>query len=94
MAWFLLIIVLIAAAFGVLGAVLKVTAVLVLTIVLTIVIVGVIAWFAFKRWLARTQGVEVKRVTNTADGVTDARGWIRPGETDPELPKGDPKEAP
>lgn len=87
MAWFLLIIVLIAAAFGVLGVVLKVTAVLVLTTVLTVLIVGVIAWFAFKRWLAETQGVEVKRVKN-ADGVTEARGWIRPEDKDPELPSG------
>jgi hypothetical protein len=53
MAWFLLIVVLIAAAFGVLGAVLKLTAILVLAILLTITLLGALAWWGFRSQLRR-----------------------------------------
>ena len=54
MGWLILILVLLAAAFGVLGAVLKLTAILVLTVLLTIAVIGAIAWHSirsqFRRW--------------------------------------------
>jgi peptidoglycan/LPS O-acetylase OafA/YrhL len=49
MGWFLLILVLLAAVFGVLGVVLKVTAILVFTIVLTTVILGALGLWFFRR---------------------------------------------
>lgn len=48
MAWLILIVVLLAAAFGVLGAVLKLTAILLLTVVLTIVALAAIVWYGFR----------------------------------------------
>lgn len=53
MAWFLLILVLVAAAFGVLGAVLKLTAILVLTILLTMVALAAIVWYGFRAQIRR-----------------------------------------
>ena len=53
MAWLILILVLLAAAFGILGAVLKLTAIIVLTIVLTVVVLSMIAWWAVKRQARR-----------------------------------------
>jgi peptidoglycan/LPS O-acetylase OafA/YrhL len=53
MGWFLLILVLLAAAFGVLGVVLKVTAILVFTIVLTTVILGALGLWFFRRTARR-----------------------------------------
>ena len=44
MAWVILLLVLVAAAFGVLGAVIKLTAVLVLTILLSIAALVAIVW--------------------------------------------------
>jgi hypothetical protein len=50
MGWILLILVLLAAAFGILGAVVKAVAFLVLTIVLTVVTLSTLVW-----WLVRRQ---------------------------------------
>lgn len=55
MAWVILIVVLLAAAFGVLGAVIKATAFLVLTILLTIAALGAIAWYSVRAQLRRWQ---------------------------------------
>jgi hypothetical protein len=52
-AWLLLILVLLAAAFGVLGAVIKVTAFLVLTILMTVAVLGTVAWYAVKSQVRR-----------------------------------------
>jgi hypothetical protein len=52
-AWLLLILVLLAAAFGVLGAVIKVTAFLVLTILMTVAVLGVVAWYAVRSQVRR-----------------------------------------
>lgn len=53
-AWVILILVLMAAAFGVLGAVVKVTAFIVLTVLLTLAVLGALAWYGvksqFRRW--------------------------------------------
>lgn len=50
---FLLILLLIAAAAGILGAVLKAVLWLTLTIVLTIMVLGFVGWWAFKRQLRK-----------------------------------------
>ena len=49
MAWIILILVLLAAAFGVLGVVLKVTAIIVFTTLLSIVVLSALVWWLFKR---------------------------------------------
>jgi hypothetical protein len=54
-AWFLLILVLLAAAFGILGAVIKVTAFIVLTILLTVAVLGAVAWYGVKAQVRRWQ---------------------------------------
>ena len=46
----ILIILLLAAVFGVLGAVLKFTAIVLFTLTLTFVILAVVGWWAFRRW--------------------------------------------
>jgi hypothetical protein len=53
MGWVILFLVLLAAAFGVLGAVVKAAAFLVLTILLTVAALVAIAWYAFKGQLRR-----------------------------------------
>jgi peptidoglycan/LPS O-acetylase OafA/YrhL len=53
MAWVILLLVLLAAAFGVLGAVLEAAAFLVLTILLTVTVLAAIGWYAFKRQIRR-----------------------------------------
>jgi len=53
MAWFILIVVLVAAAFGVLGAVLKLTAVLLLATLLTIAALAAIVWHGFRAQIRR-----------------------------------------
>jgi hypothetical protein len=53
MGWVVLLLVLLAAAFGVLGAVVKVAAFLVLTILLTITALAAVAWYSFKGQLRR-----------------------------------------
>jgi uncharacterized membrane-anchored protein len=55
MGWVLLFLVLIAAAFGVLGAVVKATVFLVLTIVMTVLVLGFIAYLMVKRQVRRSQ---------------------------------------
>jgi peptidoglycan/LPS O-acetylase OafA/YrhL len=53
MAWVILILVLAAAAFGVLGAVIKAVAFLVLTILLTVAALAAIAWYGFRHQIRR-----------------------------------------
>jgi hypothetical protein len=53
MGWVILLLVLLAAAFGVLGAVVKVAAFLVLTILLTVTALAAVAWYSFKGQLRR-----------------------------------------
>jgi hypothetical protein len=53
MGWVILLLVLLAAAFGVLGAVVKVAAFLVLTILLTITALLAIGWYSFRAQLRR-----------------------------------------
>ena len=53
MGWFLLFLVLIAAAFGVLGLVIKATVFVVLTIVMTVIVLGFIAYLMLKRQAKR-----------------------------------------
>jgi hypothetical protein len=54
-AWVILFLVLLAAAFGVLGAVLKAAAFLVLTILLTLAVLAAIAWYGIQGQLRRWQ---------------------------------------
>jgi hypothetical protein len=68
MAWFILIVVLLAAAFGVLGAVIKATAFIVLTILLTIAALGAIAVYAFRAQLRRWERAGV-------GGSSHVRTW-------------------
>ncbi len=53
MGWFLLFLVLIAAAFGVLGLVIKATVFVVLTIVMTVIVLGFIAYLMLRRQARR-----------------------------------------
>jgi hypothetical protein len=46
---FILILLLLAAIFGILGAVLKFTAILVIGVLLTVTVLGALAWWGFKR---------------------------------------------
>ena len=57
---FVVILLLLAAAFGVLGAVLKAVAFLVITGVLTVTLLGALAWWGFKR-KAREMSAEYER---------------------------------
>lgn len=68
MAWVILILVLLAAAFGVLGAVIKTVAFLVLTILLTVAALVAIAWWGFKRQVRRWEQESVQ-------GGTQVRTW-------------------
>ena len=53
MGWLILVLVLLAAAFGVLGAVLKAAAFIVLTVLLSIVLLVAIGWYAVKHQARR-----------------------------------------
>ena len=53
MGWVLLFLVLIAAAFGVLGAVVKATVFIVLTIIMTVLVLGFIAYLLLRRQTRR-----------------------------------------
>jgi hypothetical protein len=53
MGWFILILVLVAIALGILGAVLKAVAFIVLTIIFTLMALGAIAYFAVKHQARR-----------------------------------------
>ncbi|HET9248848.1 MAG TPA: hypothetical protein VFP13_02750 [Actinomycetota bacterium] len=68
MGWLILILVLLAAAFGVLGAVIKTAAFLVLTILVTVTALAAIAWYGFKRQLRRWEQEGVA-------GGTQVRTW-------------------
>jgi hypothetical protein len=68
MAWVILLLVLVAAAFGVLGAVIKLTAVLVLTILLSIAALAAIVWYSFRSQLRRWE-------RDGIDGGTQVRTW-------------------
>jgi hypothetical protein len=68
MGWLILILVLLAAAFGVLGAVIKAAAFLVLTILLTVAALAAIAWYSFKAQLRRWEQEGVH-------GGTQVRTW-------------------
>ncbi|MBA3690883.1 MAG: hypothetical protein H0W82_05665 [Actinobacteria bacterium] len=56
MRWFIVVLVLIAIALGILGAVLKAVAFLVLTIIFTLLALGAIAYFAVKHQARRFTG--------------------------------------
>lgn len=73
MAWLILILVLLAAAFGVLGAVVKAAAFLVLTILLTIVALAAIAWYAFKQQISRWERGAVAHRKGTWGRADDSR---------------------
>jgi hypothetical protein len=94
MMWFILVLLLLAAIFGVLGTVLKVTAVIILSIILAVLILGWLAWWGLKRQVR----LQTKRYVDgtRADGpppvagepgasgqVYDAEGHI----VRPELPE-------
>ena len=68
MAWVILILVLLAAAFGVLGAVVKAAAFLVLTILLAVAALVAIAWYSFKGQLRRWE-------RDGIGGETRVRTW-------------------
>ena len=81
MAWFLLIVVLIAAALGVLGAVLKLAATLILAIVVVITVCAIAGWFWFKHWMRGIQEQADNSPGGTATGRRsgksyDVQGWI------------------
>lgn len=80
MGWLLLILVLLAAAFGILGAVLKAVVFVVLTLVLTVVVLSMLAWWLVKR--------QARRFVREFDARPGGGGRPR-GEqprTGPELP--------
>jgi hypothetical protein len=68
MAWVILLLVLIAAAFGVLGAVIKLTAVLVLAILLSIAALSAIVWYSLKAQMRRWERGDI-------EGRTQVRTW-------------------
>jgi peptidoglycan/LPS O-acetylase OafA/YrhL len=84
MVWVILLLVLLAAAFGVLGAVVKLTAILVLTILLTMAALAAIVWYSFKAQIRRWErdGIE---------GRTHVRTWSRGAPSTPprDLPSHD-----
>ena len=84
MAWLFLILVLLAAAFGVLAAVVKAVAFIVLTILLTIAALVAIVWFSVKAQIRRWE----------RDGIQDrsqVRTWSRGSRLEPprDLPSHD-----
>jgi hypothetical protein len=60
MGWLVLILVLIAIAFGILGAVIKAVAFVVLTVIFTVLALGAIAYFTIKH--------QARKITNDANG--------------------------
>ena len=68
MAWVILVLVLLAAAFGVLGAVVKAAAFLVLTVLLAVAALVAIAWYSFKGQLRRWERDAIR-------GETQVRTW-------------------
>jgi hypothetical protein len=84
MAWVILLLIVLAAAFGVLGAVLKLTAILVLTILLTIAALVAVVWYSFKAQVRRWE-------RNGVDGRPQVRTWVTGRRPDPprDLPSHD-----
>lgn len=83
MAWVILILVLLAAAFGVLGAVVKAAAFLVLTILLAVAALVAIAWYSFKGQLRRWE-------RDGIGGDPQVRTWSTRGSDPPrDLPSHD-----
>jgi hypothetical protein len=76
MAWVILLLVLLAAAFGVLGAVLKLTAILVLTILLTIAALVAVVWYSFRAQIRRWERAG-------AGGSPQVRTWSRGRRPEP-----------
>ena len=70
MAWVILLLVLLAAAFGVLGAVLKLTAILVLTILLTIAALIALVSYSFRSQIRRWERDGIQ-------GRSQVRAWSR-----------------
>jgi hypothetical protein len=70
MAWLILILVLLAAAFGVLVAVVKAVAFIILTILLTIAALVAIVWYSFKSQIRRWE-------RDGIDGRPQVRMWSR-----------------
>jgi hypothetical protein len=83
-----LILLLLAAAFGVLGAVLKAVVFLVITALLTVVVLGALAWWAFKRKAREFQDrydrqIADQRVTRYRVNEADRdAGQLRPTRDD------------
>jgi len=84
MIWLILILVLLAAAFGVLLAVVKAVAFIVLTILLTIAALIAIVWYAFKAQIRRWE-------RDGAAGRTPVRTWSTGSRREPprDLPSHD-----
>jgi hypothetical protein len=85
MAWFLLILVLLAAAFGILGVVLKLTAIIVFTLVFTMVVLTMIGWWVVKHQLKRITREFDERSTNvrvTRYRKNEAGGQLPPAHDD------------
>jgi peptidoglycan/LPS O-acetylase OafA/YrhL len=83
MAWVILVLVLLAAAFGILGAVIKAAAFLVLTILLAVAALAAIAWYSFKGQLRRWE-------RDGIGGDTQVRIWsTRRSEPPRDLPSHD-----
>jgi hypothetical protein len=68
MAWVILLLVLLAAAFGVLGAVLKLTAILVLTVLLTIAALIAVVSYSFRSQIRRWE-------RGSVEGGSQVRTW-------------------
>jgi hypothetical protein len=75
MAWLILILVLLAAAFGVLVAVVKAVAFIVLTILVTIAALVAIAWYSFKS--------QIRRWERGGTGRPQVRMWSRASRPEP-----------
>lgn len=84
MAWVILFLVLLAAAFGVLGAVLKLTAILVLTVLLTIAALIAVVSYSFRSQIRRWErhGVEGRSQVRTWS-------WGQRGQAPRDLPSHD-----
>ena len=91
MGWVILFLVLLAAAFGVLGAVIKVAAFLVLTILLVVAALAAIAWYSFKGQLRRWERDGRRRRGPGVDVVLAARVGATPGPPVPRRPLLGPK---
>ena len=79
MGWAILILVLLAAAFGILGAVLKAAAFIVLTVLLSIVLLAAVGWYVVKH--------QARRLMSDVDGrMADQRVERFRRDDDGELP--------